>query len=125
MQRIIQITIGGQVIPIEERAYDGLNKYITSLELQFAGEAGKDEIIQDIENRIAELFSARLQGGAQAIVSSDVQKVIETLGYPNELNEDNPPKSKTSYQQYIPTDAVRRRLYRNPHDKWVGGVCSG
>lgn len=125
MQRIIQITIGGQVIPIEERAYDGLNKYITSLELQFAGEAGKDEIIQDIENRIAELFSARLQGGAQAIVSSDVQKVIETLGYPNELNDENPPKSKTSYQQYIPTEAVRRRLYRNPHDKWVGGVCSG
>ncbi|MBW7913483.1 MAG: PspC family transcriptional regulator, partial [Taibaiella sp.] len=45
MQRIIQITIGGQVIPIEERAYDELNKYITSLEIQFAGEAGKDEII--------------------------------------------------------------------------------
>lgn len=125
MQRIIQITIGGQVIPIEERAYDELNKYITSLEIQFAGEAGKDEIIQDIETRIAELFGARLQGGAQAIISSDVQKVIETLGHPNELNEDSPPRGKTTYQQYAPAQAMRRRLYRNPHDQWVGGVCSG
>ncbi len=125
MQRIIQITIGGQVIPIEERAYDELNKYITSLEIQFTGEAGRDEIIQDIETRIAELFNAKLQGGAQAIISADVQKVIETLGQPNQLDEEPPYTGRTTYQQYTPTTLVRRRLYRNPHDKWVGGVCSG
>lgn len=125
MQRIIQITIGGQVIPIEERAYDELNKYITSLEIQFTGEAGRDEIIQDIETRIAELFSARLQGGAQAIISTDVQKVIETLGQPNQLDEEPSQAGRTTYQQYTPAPLVRRRLYRNPHDKWVGGVCSG
>lgn len=125
MQRIIQITIGGRVIPIEERAYDELNKYITLLERQFAGEPGRDEIIQDIENRIAELFAARLQTGAQAIDSADVGKVIETLGHPNDLKDEPTSSGRTTYQQYIPVSNERRRLYRNPHDKWVGGVCSG
>lgn len=126
MQRIIQITIGGQVIPIEERAYDELNTYITSLERQFAGEPGRDEIILDIEARIAELFAAKLQGGAQAIVSSDVQMVTDTLGHASQLNEEPPTGTgKTTYRQYIPVSNDRRRLYRNPHDKWVGGVCSG
>ena len=126
MQRIIQITIGGRVIPIEERSYDALNRYITSLERQFAGEPGRDEIIQDIENRIAELFAARLQSGAQAIDSADVQKVIETLGHPNDLKDESTSAGgRTTYQQYVPVASERRRLYRNPHDKWVGGVCSG
>lgn len=125
MQRIIQITIGGRVIPIEERAYDELNKYITSLEIQFAGEAGRDEIIQDIETRIAELFATRLQSGAQAIDTTDVQKVVETLGHPSQLKDEQANTGRTTYQQYIPVEPTTRRLYRNPHDKWLGGVCSG
>ena len=130
MQRIIQITIGGRVISIEERAYAELNDYITLLEKQFAGETGRDEIILDIENRISELFAIRLEGGAHAIDRMDVQKVIATLGHPNELNEEPiPGAGKQTYQQsyygqqaYEPTT---RRLYRNPNDKMLGGVCSG
>ncbi len=127
MQRIIQITIGGRVIPIEELAYARLNDYISLLERQFAGEPGRDEIIMDIENRIAELFSIRLESGAQSIDVSDVQKVIATLGNPSEFNEtgaeDN---SQQSYNQYTPPyETGARRIYRNPNDKMLGGVCSG
>lgn len=137
MQRIINITIGGVVIPIEELAYSELDSYISSLELQFAGEMGRDEIIQDIENRIAELFSIRLQNGAQAIVGSDVQKVIETLGDAYELNNEANAQSSGStgggqgstrtggYAPPVSEPASARRLYRNPNDKMLGGVCSG
>lgn len=137
MQRIIQINIAGRIIPIEEDAYQLLKNYIASLTKQFAKEEGKDEIIQDIENRIAELFAIRLQTGAPAIDNADVKKVMETLGAANELNEPTTGNyTKTTYlpavygqqQQenqkqydYIPP----RRLYRNPHDKIIGGVCSG
>lgn len=129
MQKIIQITIGGRVIPIEEFAYASLNNYISSLEMQFAGEVGRDEIILDIEARIAELFASKLETGAQAIVQSDVQKVIETLGSASDLNDHTqqdstmPPPPNTGYVP--PHSTNTRRLYRNPNDKMLGGVCSG
>lgn len=131
MQRIINITMGGIVIPIEELAYSELDKYIGSLEMQFAGEVGRDEIIQDIENRIAELFSIRLQNGAQAIVRADVQKVIATLGDAYELNSEADAQSSSGNSNagnsHVPPyePASARRLYRNPNDKMLGGVCSG
>lgn len=131
MQRIIQITIGGRVISIEEKAYAQLNDYITALEKQFAGEAGRDEIILDIESRMAELFAAKLESGSQAIDSTDVQKVIETLGNASELNDTPPVNDRRSYQQQYSysgqyyTPPVTRRLYRNPNDRMLGGVCSG
>jgi len=79
MQRIIQITIAGRLIPIEEDGYLMLKDYISSLERHFSGEVGREEIIDDIEARIAELFSIRLNAGTYAIDKSDVLKVIETL----------------------------------------------
>lgn len=131
MQRIIQITIGGRVISIEERAYAQLNDYITSLEKQFAGEEDMDEIILDIESRMAELFAIKLQGGAQAIDSNDVQKVIATLGHANELNDNaggaeyKRTYHQYNYGQYNNYQPTTRRLYRNGNDKMLGGVCSG
>jgi phage shock protein C len=133
MQRIIQINIVGRVIPIEEDAYQVLKSYIASIERQFMREQGKDEIIQDIEARIAELFFIRLNAGAPAIDKDDVNKVIETLGAASEINDGNASSygnAKTQYStgsmnnqqyQYEPV----RRLYRNPNDKVIGGVCSG
>lgn len=130
MQRIIQINIVGRVIPIEEDAYKLLKSYIDSIEKQFSREQGKDDIIHDIENRIAELFFIRLNSGAQAIDRTDVNKVIETLGSATELNDTATGNSYAkasatagSYQQYEATPP--RRLYRNPNDKVIGGVCSG
>lgn len=133
MQKIIQITISGQLIPIEEDAYSQLADYIRTLQLQFANEEGKDEIIQDIENRIAELFSIRLNSGAHAIDGEDVQKVVDTLGRASDINQE---QTDTATKRYLPgpyTGAKKskynhsgsRRLFRDGSDKILGGVCSG
>ena len=100
MQRIIQINIAGRVIPIEEDAYTLLRNYLTSLERQFGNEEGK-EIVEDIENRIAELFTIRLDGGAPAIDRADASGSSRTYAY------------------------SRERVLRDPYDKMIGGVCSG
>jgi phage shock protein C len=133
MQRIIQINIVGRVVPIEEDAYQILKNYIASIERQFMREQGKDEIIHDIETRIAELFFIRLDAGAPAIDKADVNKVIETLGAASEWNEQTnnnygyakqqPVMGSMNNQQYYYEPV--RRLYRNPNDKVLGGVCSG
>src|SRR5690606_38253165 len=100
-----------------------------SLETQFAGEPGRDEIILDIESRMAELFAIKLESGAQAIDGSDVQKVIATLGHATELNDTPPAGEKRTYHQYNVNQGLyessQRRLFRNPNDKMLGGVCSG
>lgn len=130
MQRILQINIAGRVLPIEEDAYNLLKEYINTLERQFRGDESK-EIIEDIENRIAELFTIRLQGGAPAIDQNDVQKVIDILGSASDLN-DGAAGSGQNYRQYTYTGGSRRtytstrmRLLRDPYDKVIGGVCSG
>lgn len=61
MKKVININFHGRVIPIEETAYELLKQYSDSLRIYFANEEGRDEIINDIENRIAELFDARLK----------------------------------------------------------------
>ncbi len=147
MQRILQINIAGRVLPIEEDAYNMLKDYIISLERQFTGDDGK-EILEDLENRIAELFSIRLQGGAPAIDRADVQKVMDTLGAASDLGDASTASNATSSSsstygnnqqwsrqqgsntnwQYGGNRGYQRgqqRLLRNPFDKVVGGVCSG
>jgi phage shock protein C len=138
MQRIIQINIAGRVIPIEEDAYQVLKDYLTSLERLFSGEEGNDEIIQDIEYRISELFSIRLQNGVPAIDRPDVQKVIDTLGPAHELNDNGSaakpgnlpvpyvrPAKRQEQQNRQQWQSPHRRLFRNTNDKVLGGVCSG
>lgn len=130
MQRIIQINIAQRVIPIEEDAYMILRDYISSLERQFSNEEGREEIIQDIEYRIAELFGIRLSGGAPAIDRADVKKVMETLGHASDLGgnpvQNLPVRYEKQQQQYNGQDPnQKRRLYRNPYEKILGGVCGG
>jgi len=132
MQRIVQINIAGRVLPIEEDAYIILKEYINTLERQFRGDDGK-EIIEDIENRIAELFTSRLQGGSPAIDRSDVQKVIDTLGAASDLHDGPAAANSQSSWQYANPGQQRNqgrpyangRLLRDPYDKVIGGVCSG
>jgi phage shock protein PspC (stress-responsive transcriptional regulator) len=131
MQRIVQINIAGHVLPVEEDAYIVLKEYINSLERQFTGDDGK-EIIEDIENRIAELFNIRLQSGAPAINRSDVQKVIDTLGTPGDLLDGGQPQgskqsssTNSGWQASNGRPYTHNRLLRDPYDKVIGGVCSG
>ena len=140
MQRILQINIAGRAIPIEEDAYMLLKDYISALERQFTGDDGR-EIIEDIENRIAELFLIRLQGGSSAIDRADVQKVKDTLGAATDLGDNSDTGSRQGYQNqsagygqnYTRNNNYRQRqhppthdrLLRDPYDKVIGGVCSG
>ena len=79
MKKVININFQGRVIPIEETAYELLKQYVESLRIYFAKEEGRDEIINDIEGRIAELFSERLKSGVTCITDDDVNAVIANM----------------------------------------------
>ena len=79
MKKVININFQGRVVPIEETAYEILKQYIESLRRYFANEEGRDEIINDIESRIAELFSNRLKN-TSCITDDDANAVIAGMG---------------------------------------------
>ncbi len=80
MKKVININFQGQVIAIEETAYEILRRYIESLQRYFSQEEGGDEIVNDIECRIAELFGNRLKHGINCITDEDVEAVISSIG---------------------------------------------
>jgi phage shock protein PspC (stress-responsive transcriptional regulator) len=85
MKKVININFQGRVIPIEESAYDMLKQYVESLRRFFANEEGRDEIINDIEGRIAELFGESLKKGNTCITDDEVNHIIESMGRPEDF----------------------------------------
>ncbi|TDH19713.1 PspC domain-containing protein [Segetibacter sp. 3557_3] len=133
MKKVININFQGRIIPIEESAYDMLKQYVESLRIFFATEEGKDEIINDIESRIAELFSEILKKGSTCITEADVTTIINSMGRPEDFDDDETKvqaqlggnAQQGSYASDNRTAEPRGRLYRNLNDRLLGGVCSG
>src|SRR5687768_17228928 len=129
MKQVININFQGRVVPIEVTAFEALKDYTESLSRHFAAEEGKDEIINDIENRIGELFQERLKEGVTCITDEDVQAVIRSIGRPEDFDTDERTHStlgKEEYESFQNQANLRpNRLYRDENDKVIGGVCSG
>ena len=137
MKKIININLSGRVIPIEDSAYEKLQAYIESLRRYFANEEGRDEIINDIESRVAELMSEKIRKGATVITDADIDEIALSMGRPEdfaaEAAEPSVSAGNTSSQQnqqqqqysYSEPKQSKGRLYRDTSDKFVAGVCSG
>ena len=121
MKVTLNINIGGYAFHIDEDAYHNLKAYLRSLELYFTGEESAAEIQADIEARMAELFRARLGTYRQVVTISDVEEVVKILGAPEDfVDQDNysaPGKVRSSSSSH--------RMYRDPDNRIIGGVCSG
>ena len=138
MNKTISINLGGVFFHIEEDAYSQLDKYLNTLSQYFAKEEGANEIIEDIESRIAEMLQEALQKHhRQVVLLSDVDMTIKIMGQPQEFDDTMDTESefeapKSSKQQHFADDTQEsqsrqqnRRLYRNPDEKVIAGVCSG
>lgn len=126
MKKTLTVNLGGSVFHIDEDAYQLLEKYLSNLRVHFRKEEGSDEIMNDFELRISELLGERIKLGFEVITIEHVEEVIKRMGKPEEIFDGegekdfsaNEPKVKT-----IPTG--RKRFYRDPDDKILGGVAGG
>lgn len=132
MKKIININLSGRVIPIEDSAYEKLQAYIESLRRHFANEEGRDEIINDIESRIAELMNEKVRKGADRITDADVDEIAASMGRPEDFDMEETSSAQDSKSQQQQTSFAgysekkeRKRLYRDSSDRIIGGVCSG
>jgi phage shock protein PspC (stress-responsive transcriptional regulator) len=123
MKKTLTINLSGVVFHIDEDAYEFLYQYLAKIRTHFSKEEGCDEILWDIENRIAETLQAKLSEGRQVITLADVREVIGQLGEPEQIdNEAEPGQGAVTDSK---TGKGPRRLYRNPDGAILGGVAGG
>lgn len=121
MKKTFTINISGTIFHIEEDAYEVLQRYLINLKNHFGANDEGKEIIADIEARIAEIFSAKSNDDKEVITVVWVEEVIGIMGTPEDFAEEEGEDEET-----IASEAKRkRRLYRDPDHRVLGGVCGG
>ncbi len=131
MNKTVTINISGIIFHIEEDAYDKLGSYLRTVRSRFSEEDGRDDIMADIESRIAEILNERVGPSKQVVLMTDVDYVISLMGEPEAISDQEEKQESTGNKSAaddsdFETDKTRRRrLYRDTDDKIVGGVCSG
>ncbi|MEZ4800422.1 MAG: PspC domain-containing protein [Flavobacteriales bacterium] len=123
MNKTVTINLGGTIFNVEEDAFELLRSYLEKIKQNFAGDASADEIMMDIEGRIAELFVQRLNEKKNVIIRVDVEEVINVMGQPEDYGSGDGAESTATGSEYVKHD--KRRIYRDQDDAYVGGVCSG
>ena len=132
MIKTININLGGFPFVVDENAYAALDRYLAALRRHFSASEGCDEIVADIEARLAELLHAAIKD-KQIVGLADVERAIAVMGTPADFdntttaNAGSMGSGSTSGQYHSTANQWQagRRLFRNPDDKVIGGVCSG
>lgn len=123
MKKTVSINLNGILFNIDDDAYLLLENYLRKVEAHFSGQEGVNEIMNDIEARIAEILNEKL-GNTKTVVSlANIEEVIKTMGEPDEFaGTEDKREYRTSYtsgsQHY-------KRMYRDPDNSVLGGVCGG
>lgn len=130
MKKTLTVNLGGTVFHIDEDAYQLLDKYLANLRIHFRKEEGSEEIMNDFEMRISELFSERIRLGYEVITIEHVEEVIKRMGKPEELfegeeeNEEKEENKNQTFQEEIISKGPKK-LMRDPDNRVLGGVASG
>ncbi|OWP84206.1 hypothetical protein BWK59_06590 [Flavobacterium davisii] len=120
MNKTANMNLGGFFFHIDEDAYQKLNRYFNAIRNSLSIE-GRDEIMNDIESRIAELFSEKLGSGKQVLNLNDVDDVITIMGQPEDYKIEEEPTISSNYSYTGKT----KKLYRDKETGIIAGVCSG
>jgi len=124
MKKTVNINLAGTFFHIDEDAFGKLQRYLDAIKRSLSDPQGSDEIIRDIEARIAELFSEKLETQSQVISIKELDEVITVMGQPEdyivdeEIFDDVPLSKKVDHSSY-------KQLYRDIDNKFVAGVSSG
>ena len=130
MKTTITINLGGIVFHIDDDAYEMLNTYLIAIEKQFVDAEERKEVLTDIEARLSELFKETLGEKRDVIMKDDVSKIIEIMGEPEDFCDDDTIQDKSDSTKEENSKRKKfykaeKRLYRDPDNRFLGGVCGG
>lgn len=126
MDKTKNISLGGFSFLIEENAYTALSQYLAEVRQHLQHNSDRDEIIFDVEQRMAELLKDRT-ANREVIIHQDVLYLIEVLGKPEQYVEDEEADKATNAAPEASAQAfsTNKPLYRDIDDCKIGGVLSG
>lgn len=131
MKKVIHINLGSYPFTIDVDAYELLNEYFASLEKHFSKSENPDEIILDIESRMAELFHENV-GEKSILTLKDIEDAIQIMGKPEDFGDsedleetDGSGPSRASKKQGSQNFKTGKKLFRDLDNKVISGVCSG
>ena len=120
MKKNITINLFGSLYAIDEDAYELLNQYQNNMRRYFSRKEGGEEIAEDIERRIAELFDELKASGVEAITIEHVRDIISRIGNPEEMDgaetETTADKTDDAPKESERKENVHKNLFRNPDD---------
>lgn len=139
MKKTFNINIGGMVFTIDDDAYTLLNDYLKTLENAFSRQSEGKEVVADIETRVAELLQEVIAQGSLVITVADVEHVIARIGKPEDIVDVEAENMETPEGESIKIDVnettatpppfnperFHRKLFRDPLNGILGGVCAG
>ncbi|MEN9997403.1 MAG: hypothetical protein RI922_393 [Bacteroidota bacterium] len=128
MKKTVSVNIKGMNFLIEEDAYELLQDYMNRLGHGLRNEKDSKDIIEDIEMRIAELCTSRLNDKKQVIEIEDIQLILDTLGDPSQYLDDedsNKQEFKESFNQKTYQQERERHLFRDLENASIAGICAG
>jgi phage shock protein PspC (stress-responsive transcriptional regulator) len=130
MNKTVNINLAGTSFHIDEDAFGKLSRYLDAIRRSLKSADGSEEIMQDIEARIGELFSEKIESPTQVVTIKTLDEVIAVMGQPedyevdDEIFEDVPPSSSKSYTKSR-GNASHKQLFRDIDNKYISGVSSG
>jgi phage shock protein PspC (stress-responsive transcriptional regulator) len=125
MKKTFTINISGNVFHIEEDAFEKLQDYLLKLNQYFACQPSGQEILQDIESRIAELLQEKLNTGQEAVTNEWVEEVMDRMGKPEDFMDSQSAEAFETTGTDVKGEKSNKRMYRDPENRVLGGVCSG
>ncbi|MBK7172240.1 MAG: PspC domain-containing protein [Bacteroidales bacterium] len=120
MKKNFSVNIGGRVFNIDDDAYERLNNYLANLRRHFSADQGCEEILGDIEGRIAELLEQKVSAGNSIITLSLINEVINSMGEPDQLSGQ---EAESRYRSFDGKSSGK--LFRDPDNRLIGGVAAG
>src|SRR5690606_13597685 len=127
MNKTVNINLAGTFFHIDEDAYGKLTRYLNAIKRSFSDPQGRDEIIKDIEARIAELFAEKIDSKKQVITIKELDEVIAIMGQPEDyaIDEEIFTDSADTGRNEQQNTKGYKKLFRDPDNKYIGGVSSG
>ncbi len=123
MNKTVNINIGGMIFHIDEDAYQKLTRYFEAIKRSLSNSSGQDEIMKDIEMRVAELLIEKQKSDKHVINNKDVDEVITIMGQPEDYKIDDDTDEKATEPFYPHTKS--KKLYRDKDRGTIAGVCKG
>lgn len=124
MEQTVSINLAGLVFHIDKPAYDNLEQYLTAIRNQLAADPNRNDILQDVENRLSELFEQRLNSRKEAITQADVEAVKAEMGDPAFFAQEQE-QAQEQPEATPDADQQTRFIQRDSGNGIIGGVCAG